>query len=71
MNYMIGLGLSECGLTDLAERVRADTRRLIEASGFQEHFCPLTGAGAGGGTFSWTAAIWLAWASPSRARLAA
>ncbi len=71
MNYMIGLGLSECGLTDLAERVRADTRRLIEASGFREHFCPLTGAGAGGGTFSWTAAIWLAWASPSRARLAA
>jgi alpha,alpha-trehalase len=64
VNFMIGEGLKEAGHAALAERVRADTRRLIEASGFHENFDPLDGAGAGGGHFTWTAAMWLAWAGP-------
>ena len=65
INTMIGRGLAEAGLDELAERVRGDTRRLIEQAGFCEYFDPLDGTGAGGNTFTWTAAIWLAWASPS------
>jgi len=37
---------------------------MIEKSGFFEYFNPLDGSGAGGRNFTWTAAIWLAWASP-------
>ncbi|MGI9508328.1 MAG: MGH1-like glycoside hydrolase domain-containing protein, partial [Geminicoccaceae bacterium] len=62
LNYMIGRGLAEAGHAELAERIRTDSRRLIEAEGFHEYFHPLTGEGCGGGDFSWTAAIWLAWA---------
>ncbi len=65
MNYMAGRGLAEAGHTDLAERVRGDTARLITEHGFAEYFDPLDGTPAGGGTFTWTAAVWLAWASPS------
>ena len=36
---------------------------LIEASGFSEYFDPLTGEGAGGADFSWTAAIYLLWSN--------
>lgn len=67
MNLLIGRGLAEASDTQLAERVRSDTRRLIETSGFFEYFDPLSGAGAGGASFTWTAATWLAWASPSAA----
>lgn len=66
VNYLIARGLSEAGLADLAERVMGDSRRLIEQSGFFEFYNPLSGAGAGGADFTWTAATWLAWASPSR-----
>ncbi len=62
MNYMIGRGLAEIGYLDLAKRIRNDTKRLIEKSGFYEYFQPFTGEGCGGGDFSWTAAVWLAWA---------
>ncbi len=62
MNYMIGRGLAEAGYSELAERIRSDTRKLVEQSGFFEYFNPLTGEGCGGNDFSWTAAIWLAWA---------
>ena len=47
---------------DAGSRVRADTAALIERSGFYEAFDPTNGAPTGGDTFSWTAAIWLAWA---------
>jgi len=60
VNYMIGQGLMEAGFVDWSERVRADTLRLIEVSGFYEAFSPVDGAPSGGDTFSWTAAIWLA-----------
>lgn len=62
VNYMIGLGLAEAGQEAMAERVRRDTRDLIQASGFYEAFDPTSGAPTGGDDFSWTAAIWLCWA---------
>jgi alpha,alpha-trehalase len=64
MNFLIADGLGEAGYGELSGRVRRDTAALIEQSGFFEYFDPLTGRGYGGGDFSWTAAIWLAWASP-------
>ncbi|WP_299816079.1 trehalase family glycosidase [uncultured Roseibium sp.] len=71
INYMIARGFAEAGDTMRAERLRADTASLIETGGFAEYFSPETGAGAGGGTFSWTSAIWLSWASPTHAEQAA
>ena len=62
MNYMIGRGLAEAGYEVLSTRIREDSARLIEKSGFFEYFHPGTGEGLGGSDFSWTAAIWLAWA---------
>jgi len=62
MNYMIGTGLADAGHTQPANRVRSDTRALIEGAGFYESWCPMTGRGTGGGDFSWTAAMWLHWA---------
>jgi hypothetical protein len=62
VNYMIGTGLAEAGHDAAAERVRGDTRALMERTGFYEAYSPVDGAGSGGDDFSWTAAIWLAWA---------
>lgn len=66
INTLIGLGLADMGHHDHAERVRQMTRALIADHGFAEYFHPQTGDPAGGGTFTWTAAVWLAWASPSQ-----
>ncbi|MCP4382721.1 MAG: hypothetical protein GY798_15105 [Hyphomicrobiales bacterium] len=66
INWMLADGLGRGGDVDLADRIRGDTRALVESSGFYESFDPITGAGCGGRDFSWTAAIWLAWAPPSR-----
>jgi hypothetical protein len=65
MNYMAGNGMAEQGLAEEAARVRADTARLIVENGFAEYFSPEDGTPAGGATFTWTAAVWLAWASPN------
>lgn len=65
INYLIARGLKEQGYDDLATKLRVDTQKLIATSGFFEYFDPTNGAGAGGDNFTWTAAIWLAWASPS------
>ncbi|WP_415919706.1 MGH1-like glycoside hydrolase domain-containing protein [Tateyamaria sp. SN6-1] len=64
MNMMIGMGLTEQGYA-LGEDLRALTGDMIAEHGFAEYFDPLTGAPAGGGTFTWTAAVWLGWASPN------
>lgn len=61
VSYMVAQGLAEAGHKDWAERIRTDSRMLIELSGFYESFSPETGAGSGGSDFSWTAAMWLAW----------
>ncbi|MDD9920817.1 MAG: hypothetical protein OXQ92_00840 [Boseongicola sp.] len=68
MNSLIGVGLEGMGHTDRAEQLRHRTASLITEHGFAEYFDPFTGAPAGGGTFTWTAAVWLAWASPSSRR---
>ncbi|MBC2667647.1 trehalase family glycosidase [Novosphingobium piscinae] len=61
VSYMVALGLAEHGEAAWSERLRRDSARLIEAAGFYESFSPETGEGSGGGDFSWTAAMWLAW----------
>ena len=61
VNYMLAQGFAEQGMPEAADRIRADSRRLIEGFGFNEAFSPTTGAGTGGSDFSWTAAMWLAW----------
>jgi glycogen debranching enzyme len=61
VSYMVAEGLAEQGHADWAERIRADSARLIETAGFYESFSPETGEGSGGPDFSWTAAMWLAW----------
>ncbi len=68
MNALIGIGLADQGRTAEADALRRDTAGLISENGFAEYFDPMTGEAAGGGTFTWTAAIWLAWASPSAGR---
>ncbi len=64
VNYMIACGLFESGHHDFGERIRSNSQELVERAGFYESFCPVTGKGCGGGDFSWSAAIWLAWATP-------
>jgi len=61
MNWMIAQGLADVGQHDWYERIRSDTLALIEKSGFAEYFDPVDGGPCGGDTFTWTAAIWLAW----------
>lgn len=65
MNMMIALGLSERGLADESEALRTSTADLIATKGFAEYFDPMDGSPAGGSSFTWTAAIWLGWASPN------
>ncbi|QQA42806.1 MGH1-like glycoside hydrolase domain-containing protein [Pelagovum pacificum] len=64
MNALIAIGLKDQGHTLTAERLRKDTRELIEDHGFYEYWSPVDGTPAGGRNFSWTAAIWLTWAGP-------
>lgn len=71
MNHIISKGLNEHGEHQLAEKMRVDIAALIEQSGFYECFNPITGEGCIGANFSWTAALWLAWASPRNNAVAA
>jgi mannosylglycerate hydrolase len=64
MNMMIGLGLTEMGLPQ-GKAVRDITADLIGEHGFAEYFDPRDGTPAGGNSFTWTAAVWLSWASPT------
>ena len=61
MNALIARGLAEAGHAGRAEALRASTEALIARGGFAEYFDPLDGTPAGGGDFTWTAAVWLAW----------
>ncbi len=62
VNWMIADGLSAYGHTQLADRVKAASRDCIEAAGgFFEYVNSATGAGCGGGNFSWAAAVPLFW----------
>ena len=62
MNFLIADGCAWAGRPDLADSLKADSRALVEKSGFWEYFDPTDGAGLGGDNFTWTAAMWLAWA---------
>ncbi len=62
VDFMAALGLKESGYPEQAARLKDDIARMITAQGFREYFDPLSGEGLGGGDFSWTAAMWLAWA---------
>jgi hypothetical protein len=69
VNALIALGLSDAGRTEDAARLRRETVALITAGGFFEYFDPQDGWPCGGDHFTWTAAIWLAWASPNAERV--
>ena len=62
VNTMIGIGLAEAGHAAQAKRVKDDTRTMMNQTGFFEAYNPVDGSGSGGDDFSWTAAMWLAWA---------
>lgn len=68
MNMLIATGLREAGHEARAEALRENTRDLIAENGFAEYFDPRDGAAAGGRNFTWTAAVWLAWASDNAGR---
>ena len=59
INWMVADGFAATGDPAIAGRIRAQTLELIETAGFAEYFDPITGRGAGGKDFSWTAAVWL------------
>ncbi|MBM1218969.1 hypothetical protein JQU17_02065 [Ponticoccus sp. SC2-23] len=65
VNALIALGLHSGGRPELEARLRRETRELITRGGFYEYFDPLDATPCGGADFTWTAAIWLTWASPS------
>jgi len=62
INYLIADGLAGVGELRWAERIRGDTATLITDHGMYESWSPLDGQPVGGPRFSWTAAMWLAWA---------
>jgi glycogen debranching enzyme len=59
MNWMIARGFDRHGRHDLGELIDRASAKAVSTSGFREYFSPLSGAGLGGETFSWTAAIYL------------
>ena len=65
LNSLVGIGLSEMGHVAEATLLRKRTQSLILEKGFAEYFHPIDGTPGGGDSFTWTAAVWLAWASPS------
>ena len=64
MNMLIGRGMEEMNMPE-GPALRASTANLIREHGFSEYFDPRDGSPAGGKSFTWTAAIWLGWASPN------
>ena len=62
MNALIAIGFHDAGRAAEGERLRTETADLITRSGFYEYFDPYDGTPCGGGDFTWTAAVWLAWA---------
>ncbi|KAE9625106.1 hypothetical protein DL239_08845 [Sedimentitalea sp. CY04] len=61
VNMLIGLGLEQQGHHAEAAELARKTGALISEHGFAEYFDPLSGSPAGGKSFTWTAAVWLAW----------
>ncbi len=61
INWLLALGLERYSAADLAQRLRSSALDCVRTSGFWEYFDAETGAGCGGDSFSWTAAIALHW----------
>ncbi|MFN8722428.1 MAG: MGH1-like glycoside hydrolase domain-containing protein [Rhodospirillales bacterium] len=61
VNWMIAQGFDAETEPKAAWGIRDDTASLIRRGGFAEYFDPTTGEGLGGGSFTWTAAVALAW----------
>lgn len=61
VNYMVVDGLTHYGYMELASRIESDTLGLVQTAGLYEYYDPVTGRGAGGNNFSWTAAMVLSW----------
>lgn len=62
VNALIAVGLRSAGRHEEEARLRRETAALIRKGGFFEYFDPHDGTPCGGDNFTWTAAIWLAWA---------
>jgi hypothetical protein len=60
VNWVVADGLLRTGFTDRAAALRANTRALVE-QGFSEYYDPRNSKGIGGRSFSWSAALTLAW----------
>jgi glycogen debranching enzyme len=56
-NWLIIDGLKRYGFKDHAAALRESTLEMVDKSGFNEYFDPLTGEAAGAANFSWTAAL--------------
>ncbi|MGH3378972.1 MAG: MGH1-like glycoside hydrolase domain-containing protein, partial [Actinoallomurus sp.] len=56
-NWLVWIGASRAGRSDIASAVREATLALLERSGFREYFDPLDGTGRGAHDFSWSAAL--------------
>ncbi|KAL3688476.1 hypothetical protein R1sor_014785 [Riccia sorocarpa] len=65
INWMISSGLRHYGYDELGERIERESLSVIQESGMREYFNPINGEGAGGESFSWTAALYLAWLDDS------
>lgn len=70
INWMAVRGLQRYGHIDEAESLRRHTLELIDENGFFEYFDPHSGAGCGGESFSWTAALYLDLLDPAATPLA-
>lgn len=56
-NWYIGRGLRRHGCEALAARIEDASLRLVERSGFREHYDPETGQGHGASGFAWSALV--------------
>jgi hypothetical protein len=63
MNMMIGKGFRDQGYMSEALELWDDTRTLVNTASFAEYFDCNLGVPAGGAAFSWTAAMWLQYAT--------
>jgi neutral trehalase len=57
INWFVIRGLEALECRAEANRLAADTMALVETSGLHEYYHAATGAGIGGGDFSWSAAL--------------
>jgi hypothetical protein len=61
VNWLVADGLVHAGFGECAEALRRSTLALVEQWGFSEYYDARTGEGIGGRSFSWSAALTLAW----------